>query len=203
MNIEKLRKELPLDLFLELSSILKTRVISKTQLCHLLSNCDVESQRWTKFEENLNYRPARLLQIFPKYVKSLADATQLCKAGPRAIAERVYGGRMGNRRGTSDAFDCRGSGPLMITGRNNFLLFDATVPDDIDKNRDLMRTKYKLSTAFWFFDVNKIWVEARYNNPATETSLSSIQKVRRKVNGGFIGLADVQKAFSKYYSLIS
>ena len=203
MDITKLKGILPSDIFAELSAILLNRVISKNQLCHLLANCDHESQGWKKFEENLNYKPARLLAVFPKYVKSLADATALCKCGPRAIAERVYGGRMGNRRGTSDAFDCRGSGPLMITGRNNFLLFDATVPDDIIGNPDYMRTKYKLSTAFWFFDVNKIWVNALNSNPATKTSISSIEKVRRQINGGINGLEDVKVLFAKYEKLIS
>ena len=201
MDISKLKSVLPADIFAELTSILKVRVISKNQLCHLLSECDHESGGWKKFEENLNYRPKRLLEVFntkyKKYFKDLADATAVAKGGPRAIAERIYGGRMGNRRGTSDAFDCRGSGPLMITGRNNFLLFDATVPDDIDNNRDLMRTKYKLSTAFWFFDVNKVWVNARGNDE------NSILKVRKQINGGTIGLSEVKILFNKYQNLIS
>lgn len=197
MNILKLKAILPADIFAELNAILLKRVISKNQVCHLLANCDHESQGWKKFEENLNYRPARLLAIFPKYVKSLADATQLCKQGARAIAERVYGGRMGNRRGTSDAYDCRGAGPLMITGRNNYLLFDATISDDIEKNPDLMRTKYKLSTAFWFFDINKIWVNARGND------VNSIIKVRKQINGGTIGLDEVVRLFYKYQKLIT
>ena len=196
MDISKLKSVLPADIFAELTSILKVRVISKNQLCHLLSECDHESGGWKKFEESFNYRPQRLLDVFKKYVKDITDATSLCKAGPRAIAERVYGGRMGNRRGTSDAFDCRGSGPLMITGRNNFLLFDATVPDDIDNNRDLMRAKYKLETAFWFFDVNKIWVNARGNDSI------SITRVRKQVNGGTIGLDEVKLLFAKYQKLI-
>jgi len=201
MDISRLKSVLPADIFAELSTILLSRIISKNQLCHLLANCDHESQGWKKFEENLNYRPQRLLEVFntkyKKYFKDLADATAVAKGGPRAIAERIYGGRMGNRRGTSDAYDCRGSGPLMITGRNNFVLFDATVIDDIEKNPDLLRTKYKLSTAFWFFDVNKIWVKALGNNPA------SIKSVRRAINGGTIGLAEVEKLFAKYEKFIS
>lgn len=201
MDISRLKSVLPADIFAELNTILSSRVISKIQLCHLLANCDHESQGWKKFEENLNYRPQRLLDVFntkyKRYFKDLADATAVAKGGPRAIAERIYGGRMGNRRGTSDAFDCRGAGPLMITGRNNYLLFDATVADDIDNNRDLMRTKYKLSTAFWFFDVNKIWVKALGNDSA------SIKSVRKVINGGTIGLDDVNVLFAKYQKLIS
>lgn len=197
MNITKLKTVLPAEIFAELSAILSKRVINKNQLCHLLSNCDHESQGWTKFEENLNYRPNRLLKVFPKYFKGLADATAVVKAGVVAIADRIYGGRMGNRKGTSDAYNFRGSGPLMITGKNNFVLFDATVVDDIEKNPDLMRTKYKLETAFWFFDVNKIWVNARGNDE------SSIIKVRKQVNGGAIGLNDVRILFAKYQRLIT
>ena len=197
MDISKLSSVLPADIFTELNTILSTRVISKNQLCHLLANCDHESQGWEKFAENLNYKPDRLLEVFPKFFNGLADATAVVNAGVVAMADRIYGGRMGNIKGTSDAYNFRGSGPLMITGRYNFSLFDATVVDDITANPELLRTKYKLSSAFWFFDVNKIWVKAAGEDVA------SITAVRRLVNGGTIGLDDVKTLFVKYQVLIS
>ena len=196
MDTSKLSGVIPDDILAELNTILANRVISKNQLCHVLSNCAHESQGWKKYSESLNYKPARLIEVFPKYFKSLADATSVVNAGVVAIADRIYGGRMGNVKGTSDGYDFRGSGALMITGRNNFSLFDATVVDDVTSNPELLRTKYKLSTAFWFFDVNKVWVNASGNDD------SSIIRVRKQVNGGTIGLDEVRKLFNKYYPLI-
>lgn len=197
MDISKLKSVLPTEIFDELNAILSVRVISKNQLCHLLANCDHESQGWTKFSENLNYKPARLLEVFPKYFKTLADATAVVKAGVVAIADRIYGGRMGNAKGTLDGYNFRGSGALMITGKQNFMLFDATVVDDITNNPDLLRTKYKLSPAFWFFDVNKVWVKAIGNDS------NAIFSVRKLVNGGTIGVDKVAVLFAKYQKLIA
>ena len=196
MDISNLKKVVPTDIFVELSEILKTRTISKPQLCHLLANCDHESQKWTKYSESLNYSAKRLLVVFPKRFSDIADANNVVKGGVVAIADRIYGGRMGNRKGTSDGYDFRGSGPLMITGRSNFTLFDATVTDNVTDNPDLLRTKYKLSTAFWFFDVNKIWVKA------TGEDKNSITTVRKAINGGTIGLKEVEILFKFYQSLV-
>jgi len=196
MNLQKLRTVLPPDIYNELVTILNKRTISKNQPCHLLANCDHESGGWKRYEENLNYRPKRLLEVFPKYFKNLADATAVVKQGVIAIADRVYSGRMGNKKGTVDAYNFRGSGPLQITGRNNFTAFDATVPESVINNPHYLRTKYKLQSAFWFFDVNKIWVKAINDN------LAAITSVRKTVNGGTNGLSEVTKLFKKYSNLL-
>ena len=56
---------------------------------------------------------------------------------------------------------------------------------------------YKLEAAFWFFDVNKIWLNARGNDE------NSIIRVRKQVNCGTIGLNEVKRLFTKYQKLIS
>ena len=58
--IEKIKGLLPLDIYQELETILKTRQISASQLSHILGNCHHECQ-WSKYEEGLNYKPERLL----------------------------------------------------------------------------------------------------------------------------------------------
>lgn len=68
--------------------------------------------------ESLKYRPERLMRIFPKYFKDLDDAKKVAKQGEEAIANRVYGGRMGNK--ADEGYKFRGRGDIQLTGRQNY-----------------------------------------------------------------------------------
>ena len=191
--ISKLKGVIPDDIYTELDLILKNRQISASQLAHILGNCQHECQ-WRIYEENLNYKPDRLLAIFPTRVKTIEKATSLCKEGVKAIGDFLYGGRMGNS--ATEGYTFRGRGCLQLTGKTNYIAFDATVIDDITNSPDLVKTKYKLTSAFWFFDTNKIW------SLALDVSDKSILAVRKKVNGGTIGLEDTSLKVKNFYKLL-
>lgn len=191
--IEKIKGLLPVDIYTELETILKIRQISASQLSHILGNCHHECQ-WSKYEENLNYKPDRLLAIFPKKVGTLENATKICSGGITSIGNFLYGGRMGNS--INEGYTYRGRGCLQLTGKTNYMLFDAVVIDDITSNPDLVKTKYKLTSAFWFFDVNKVW------SNCTDISDKSIQATRKRVNGGLIGIEDVSAKVKMYYKAL-
>ena len=75
-----------------------------------------ESARFTRMVESLNYSPHRLLQVVPKHFLP-AEAVQFAH-DERRIANRVYGGRMGNgTEATGDGYRFRGRGFIMLTGR--------------------------------------------------------------------------------------
>jgi putative chitinase len=196
-NIKNLEAILPKEIYNELVLIANERSITAAQAAHLLGNAEHECGNWTKFVENLNYKPERLLAVFPNRVGTLDNAKKIVSGGPKAIANFVYNGRMGNKLGTDDGWNYRGRGSMMITGRDNYVRFDATVTDDIINNPDLLETKYKLKPAFWFFDVNKIW------SSGVDISDKSIETVRKKINGGTIGLDDVSKKVKKYFNLLN
>ena len=196
MDISKLKNILPPDIYQELEIILSKRVISKIQLIHILATCEHES-KWKKYRENFNYSPKRLLEVFPKRVKTLANAQAICLKGPVGIANFLYNGRMSNKIGSNDGFNFSGKGCIQITGRDNYTNFDATVPEDIINNPDLLTTKYKLTSAFWFFDVNKLW------SICTDLSDKTTTALRKKVNGGTIGLNDVCLLVDKYSKLLN
>ena len=42
---------------------------------------------------------------------------------PKALANEVYNGRMGNRKGTEDGFNFRGAGFMQTTGREDFIKY--------------------------------------------------------------------------------
>lgn len=87
-----------------------------------LAQCRVESVDFTRLEENLNYRtPERLRSIFPSRVRDFNDAAALINGGPRAIANRVYAGKIGNGdEASGDGWRFRGRGLKQLTGRANY-----------------------------------------------------------------------------------
>ena len=70
------------------------------RIAGFLAQCRVESVDFTQLEENLNYTtPERIRQVF-RSVHSMADAATLTR-NPKALANRVYSGRLGNGWRTS------------------------------------------------------------------------------------------------------
>jgi putative chitinase len=191
-QIEKLKSVLPSDILAELSVILSKRTLSNNELAHLLAQCEHECG-WKNYVENLNYKPDRLLAIFPKRIGSLENAKKLCALGQKAIANALYNGRMGNASGSDDGWNYRGSGCLQLTGRDNYTFFNKTVDENIIDNPDLVRTKYRLTSAFWFFDFNKLWSLCATDDPTA---------LRKRVNGGTIGIDHVKTLFVKYKNLL-
>jgi putative chitinase len=101
--------------------------ITKTpqRLAGFLGNVLHETGLLSVRRESLAYKsPARLRAVWPSRFKNKSDAEllSLCNNEP-ALASSVYSGRMGNRRGTSDAFDFRGAGWLQVTGRDDFIKY--------------------------------------------------------------------------------
>jgi putative chitinase len=70
-------------------------------------------------EENLNYSAERLLAVFPH--RFTPQEARAYARHPERIANRIYGGRLGNRNEASgDGWLYRGRGLVQITGRANY-----------------------------------------------------------------------------------
>lgn len=70
-------------------------------------------------EENLNYTSAaRIRQVWPSRFSTVQSAQPYVR-NPQALANKVYGGRMGNT-GANDGWRFRGRALAMITGRDNY-----------------------------------------------------------------------------------
>ena len=172
-------------------------VSTPLRMAHFLAQCAHESGGFRLTQENLNYSVNGLLSVFKKYFPSLVLANAYARQ-PVKIANRVYGNRMGNGQESSgDGYKYRGRGYIQLTGKNNYVAFDASVPDNIIQNPDLVATKYPLLSAAWFWRINNLNVLA--DKGATDAHVTAIT---RRVNGGVNGLADRLQYFKKFYALL-
>lgn len=198
MDLSKLRGHVPDSVINQIPGIQeKFAVNTPLRLAHFLAQCGHESGGFRITQENLNYSAKGLQGIFKKYFPSEALALDYAKK-PQKIANRVYGGRMGNgNEASGDGYKFRGRGFIQLTGRDNYKAFDDAVEDNILENPDLVATKYPLASAAWFWNKNKL-NQLADKGAATEV----VTMITKRVNGGTIGLADRQKHFNEYYSLL-
>jgi putative chitinase len=173
-------------------------ITTPLRLAHFLAQAAHESGGFTATTENLNYRAKGLCGIFRKYFPSVTVALQY-ERKPEKIANKVYANRMGNgNEASGDGWKHRGRGYIQLTGKDNYKAFDATVPEDIMANPDLVATKYALASAAFFFKKNGLW--AICDRGADDTTVTSVTK---RVNGGTIGLEDRKKHFKEFYHLLA
>ena len=119
-------------------------VLWKTQNAHAVAMACAQIQKECNFEprsENMNYRVSTLQRVWPNRFGGDAGrrkAEALVAGGPPAIANSVYGNRMGNGGPeTGDGFRYRGRGLIQITGTNNYKKYGKLAGVDIYNNADL------------------------------------------------------------------
>ncbi|MET4238633.1 glycoside hydrolase family 19 protein [Bradyrhizobium sp. RT10b] len=96
----------------------KWGVTNDLMIAHAMAQFSHECGAGTEVVENLNYRAEQLLKQWPThFTHAQAIAMQ---HQPRHIADQAYNGRMGNRLGTDDGWNCRGRGPAQTTGRDEY-----------------------------------------------------------------------------------
>jgi len=175
----------------------KFQIDTPLRLAHFLAQCGHESGGFRVVNENLNYSAKGLMGIFKKYFPTPALAAQY-ERKPEKIANRVYGGRMGNGPESSgEGFKFRGRGYIQLTGKDNYTSFGKAINENILSNPDSVASKYPLLSAAWFFTKNGLHKVA--DEGATD---AVVTKVTKRVNGGTIGLADRIKHFKEYYNLL-
>ena len=169
----------------------KFGIDTELRVAGFLAQCIHESAGFTILQENLNYSADGLGKIFPRYFANV-NANDYARQ-PEKIANRVYGGRMGNGdEASGDGYKFRGRGPIQLTGKDNYTHCSQDVygDDRLVKDPDLV-TKDKcaaLSTACWF------WKKNGLNEIADRGDVVAMTK---RVNGGTIGLDDRKKHYEE------
>ena len=145
-----------------------------------IGQCGHQCANFKILEENLNYRAATLMKLWPKRFPTQEIANQYA-GNPKKIANMVYASRMGNRdEASGDGYRFRGRGCIQLTGSTNYFNAGKALGVDFWAEPDMVATpKYAALTAGWFWSTHKC-------NAAAETQ--DWVKLTKIINGGTIGL---------------
>jgi putative chitinase len=199
LKLEKLKGHIPDAVIAMIPAVAqKFQIDSALRLAHFLAQCGHESGGFRLTKENLNYSAKGLNGIFKKYFPTLESALPY-ERKPEKIANKVYGGRMGNGpEASGDGAKFCGRGYIQLTGKDNYTAFGKSIGEDVCANPQVVAEKYALLSAAWFFNKNGLHKMA--DGGASDAVVTSITK---RVNGGTIGLPDRIKHFKEYYHLLA
>jgi putative chitinase len=198
LKLEKLKGHIPDSVIAMIpDTAAKFQIDTPLRLAHFLAQCGHESGGFRLTKENLNYSAKGLNGTFKKYFPTLASAVPY-ERKPDKIANKVYGGRMGNGPESSgEGAKFCGRGYIQLTGKENYTAFGKSINEDILSNPDKVSSNYALLSAAWFFSKNGL------HKMADEGSSDIVvTKITKRVNGGTIGLPDRIKHFKEYYNLL-
>ena len=144
-----------------------------------IGQCQHESGNFKVLEENLHYKPDRLHIVFPSRFPTVESALPFDT--PEKIANKIYGGRMGNLQ-DGDGWKYHGRGLIQLTGRDNYKSFSDSSGVDVMNNPDLLlEPEYACLSAGWY------WNKRTLNMTA---DASDYKTMTQRINGGLLGLDD-------------
>lgn len=154
----------------------------------------VETGQLRTVVENLNYSADGLRKVFGKYFPTTELATKYAR-NPEKIANRVYGGRMGNGDESSgEGWKYRGRGLIQMTGKNNYTeatrdMYALPMGVDFAREPDLIATpEYAAQSAAWFFE--KAGANKLADQLVGGVEYETFKKIVQIINGGTNGLAE-------------
>lgn len=144
-------------------------------------------------EENLNYSAERMAQVWPGRFarpggRGPNDLARRLEHDPKAFANVVYAGRLGNGdEASGDGWTFRGVGPIQLTGRANHEAFAKAIGRSIAEEQAYIRTlEGGVMSAAWFWEENDI-------NRLADTP--GVEDETKRINGGLVGVEDRRKRF--------
>ena len=174
-------------------AMLEFGIISKKRRCAFLSTLCEESTQLTHWTENLSYSAKRLTDVWPKRFLTLASAQPFAH-NPQALAEKVYGGRMGNTK-PGDGWKYRGRFPIQATGGDMYRKAAKAlrVPElATDPDACLSDKLLGFRVSAWIFVVEKgcnIWAdELRMDGSQHDRAI--LTEICERINGGHTGLSE-------------
>jgi putative chitinase len=173
----------------------KYGITTDKRIAGFIAQCAHESMDFRVLQENLNYKEATLLKVFPRYFGPGKENAAEYAGKPEKIANYVYmdknrskGGALGNVK-EGDGWLFSGKGLKQVTGRANTTAFGKTVGMTAEEAAEyLMTKKGALESALWF------WGSRNLNEVADTGDQVRLTKI---INGGDIGLADRQARYAK------
>lgn len=159
-----------------------------------IGQCMHESGGFKLLSENLNYSDKALMATWPSRFPTQEIAV-LYARNPEKIANKVYGGRMGNADESSgEGWKYRGRGIKQLTGKENYQRCSEALGVDLVENPDLLlEPKYAALSAGWF------WNKHNLNDLADK---GDIETMTKRINGGLLGLDARKAAIAKAESVL-
>jgi putative chitinase len=162
------------------------------QAC-FIGQCMHESGGFKHLKENLNYSAKALMATWPSRFPD-ADTAEKYARQPEMIANKVYGGRMGNTE-DGDGAKFIGRGLIQLTGKDNYTAFGEAIGEDLIANPQLVeQPRYAALSAGWF------WNKRGLNALADAMDIETLTK---RINGGSIGIDDRKAKISMVLNTIS
>lgn len=165
-------------------AIAKHYELSNKRAAHLMGQAHHESGGFKLTKEKLSYSVEAMMRVWPSRFPTKESAEPFAR-NPKALAENVYFGRMGNDT-KEKASLYLGRGFLQLTGYSNVKAFasDMGLPEVIE-DPSLLEEEYAFETAMWFFSNNGL-----YKIADTGVDGEVIRKITKRVNGGYHGIDD-------------
>lgn len=168
--------------FARADSVLAAYGINDTslRLAHFMAQALHETGGLTVLVENMNYSARRMTQVWPNRFPAETDA-QPYAHNPEKLANKVYGGRMGNDQ-PGDGWKYIGRGIIQCTGKESYVKFGTLLGIDLEGNPGLaIDPRYSLKIAC------EEWREKGCNALADRDNITGITQ---RINGGQTGIAD-------------
>lgn len=152
---------------------------SQRQAC-FIGQCMHESNGFRVLEENLHYSANALMRTWPSRFPD-EDTAEKYANNPEKIANKVYGGRMGNVE-DGDGWKYHGRGLIQLTGKDNYANCGSGLGVDLLSNPEWVATpEYAALSAGWF------WNKKGLNDLADTMDIETMTK---RINGGTLGIDD-------------
>ena len=160
---------------------------------HILGQASHESAGFAATKENLNYSASAILRCWPSRFKSEAEAKPYSH-NPKALAEKVYFGRMGNDT-EKKASTYIGRGFIQLTGYSNYSAFATNMRHpEVIEDPSLLEDSLAMESAEFFFNHNNLW--SICDRGVTDEAIKTLTK---RINGGYNGLQDRVNQTKKIY----
>ncbi|MBC3411270.1 glycoside hydrolase family 19 protein [Pseudomonas sp. SWRI51] len=150
---------------------LRWKIDSRVRMAAFLAQVGHESGQLRNLGENLNYSADALVRTWPSRFTSQTAGAYARQ--PEKIANRVYGGRMGNGPESSgDGWRFRGRGLIQLTGRDNYRAAGLTLGLPLEDQPELLeQAEHAAQSAAWW------WAEHGLNELADAGHIQDIGSV--------------------------
>lgn len=163
------------------------KITTPARICHFLGQIHHESMGLTRLEEDLNYSAKRLTEVWKKRFPTIAAAAPYAN-NPRKLAEKTYGGRLGNAA-PGDGWKYRGGGLIMNTGLVNYARPGELIGVDLVARPELLRTPPIAALAAAAY-----WADHGCNELADR---EDVVEITRRIQGGSLGLDDRKRQVAR------